>query len=146
MNLYLTFFVFDVTIKQTTSDFFPLIFGAKGRTPFFMFFVGWLCYELYCCLEIFMLTAGFARVRSKKLKISEMYSSNLIQMLLQFDDLKTPLRHYSLIPPGGGGLLSHTVAHIASTIKVCLQFRFNYSLPFSLYYVPAFISTAFLFS
>lgn len=40
------------------------------------------------------------------------------QLLLQFDALKGTLRHFSLIPSGGGGILAHTVAHIASSIKV----------------------------
>ncbi|KAF9611534.1 hypothetical protein IFM89_032934 [Coptis chinensis] len=36
----------------------------------------------------------------------------------QFDALKGTLRHYSLIPPGGGGILAHSLAHIASLLKV----------------------------
>ncbi|KAL9250567.1 MICOS complex subunit MIC60, mitochondrial-like protein [Drosera capensis] len=28
------------------------------------------------------------------------------------------LRHFSLLPPGGGGLLTHAVAHVASSLKV----------------------------
>ncbi|KAF6149223.1 hypothetical protein GIB67_026079 [Kingdonia uniflora] len=36
----------------------------------------------------------------------------------QFDALKGTLRHYSLIPPGGGGILTHTLAHVASGLKV----------------------------
>lgn len=40
--------------------------------------------------------------------------------LLQFDSLKRTLRHFSLIPAGGGGLLTHVVARIASSIKVKL--------------------------
>ncbi|KAF8411515.1 hypothetical protein HHK36_004067 [Tetracentron sinense] len=35
-----------------------------------------------------------------------------------FDALKGTLRHFSLIPPGGGGILAHTLAHIASWLKV----------------------------
>ncbi|KAK1267283.1 hypothetical protein QJS04_geneDACA000718 [Acorus gramineus] len=35
-----------------------------------------------------------------------------------FDALKGKLRHYSLIPAGGGGILTHAVAHIASSIKM----------------------------
>lgn len=45
-------------------------------------------------------------------------TETILQLNQKFDALKTPLRHYSLIPPGGGGILSHTVAHIASGIKV----------------------------
>ncbi|GFP89235.1 micos complex subunit mic60 [Phtheirospermum japonicum] len=36
----------------------------------------------------------------------------------KFDALKGTLRHFSLIPPGGGGILSHSLAHIASWLKV----------------------------
>lgn len=36
----------------------------------------------------------------------------------QFDTLKGTLRHFSLIPPGGGGILAHSLAHIASWLKV----------------------------
>ncbi|PKI76362.1 hypothetical protein CRG98_003284 [Punica granatum] len=35
-----------------------------------------------------------------------------------FDTLKGTLRHFSLIPPGGGGILAHSLAHIASWLKV----------------------------
>ncbi|KAK1314014.1 hypothetical protein QJS10_CPA06g00601 [Acorus calamus] len=35
-----------------------------------------------------------------------------------FDALKGKLRHYSLIPAGGGGILTHAVARIASSIKM----------------------------
>ncbi|KAE8706844.1 hypothetical protein F3Y22_tig00110388pilonHSYRG00399 [Hibiscus syriacus] len=35
-----------------------------------------------------------------------------------FNALKGSLRHYSLIPPGGGGILTHSLAHIASWLKV----------------------------
>ncbi|RZC85124.1 hypothetical protein C5167_007739 [Papaver somniferum] len=37
---------------------------------------------------------------------------------MQFTTLKDTLRHYSLIPPGGGGILTHTIAHVASSLKV----------------------------
>ncbi|CAA0806398.1 Unknown protein [Striga hermonthica] len=43
------------------------------------------------------------------------YQNNLLS--LQFDALKSTLRHYSLIPPGGGGILSHSLAYIASWLK-----------------------------
>ncbi|GER48971.1 formation of crista junctions protein 1 [Striga asiatica] len=43
------------------------------------------------------------------------YQNNLLS--LQFDGLKSTLRHYSLIPPGGGGILSHSLAYIASWLK-----------------------------
>ncbi|KHG01599.1 Formation of crista junctions 1 [Gossypium arboreum] len=35
-----------------------------------------------------------------------------------FNALKGTLRHFSLIPPGGGGILTHCLAHIASWLKV----------------------------
>ncbi|MBA0805030.1 hypothetical protein Gohar_004575, partial [Gossypium harknessii] len=37
---------------------------------------------------------------------------------LMFNSLKGNLRHFSLIPPGGGGILTHSLAHIASWLKV----------------------------
>ncbi|MBA0655889.1 hypothetical protein Goklo_008310 [Gossypium klotzschianum] len=37
---------------------------------------------------------------------------------LMFNALKGNLRHFSLIPPGGGGILTHSLAHIASWLKV----------------------------
>lgn len=42
----------------------------------------------------------------------------LPQLNHEFDSLKGTLRHFSLIPPGGGGILSHSLAHIASWLKV----------------------------
>lgn len=41
-----------------------------------------------------------------------------LQLSQKFDYLKGTLRHFSLIPAGGGGLLTHAVAHIASSIKM----------------------------
>ncbi|KAL3630189.1 hypothetical protein CASFOL_023173 [Castilleja foliolosa] len=40
------------------------------------------------------------------------------QLNHKFDALKGTLRHFSLIPPCGGGILSHSLAHIASWLKV----------------------------
>ncbi|KAI3981087.1 hypothetical protein MKX01_032227 [Papaver californicum] len=40
------------------------------------------------------------------------------QLNQKFTTLKDTLRHYSLIPPGGGGILTHTLAHVASSLKV----------------------------
>ncbi|MQL84230.1 hypothetical protein Taro_016728 [Colocasia esculenta] len=37
---------------------------------------------------------------------------------MYFDTLKGTLRHFGLIPPGGGGMLAHILAHIASSIKM----------------------------
>ncbi|KAK6150458.1 hypothetical protein DH2020_015390 [Rehmannia glutinosa] len=39
-------------------------------------------------------------------------------LIALLDALKGTLRHFSLIPPGGGGILSHSLAHIASWLKV----------------------------
>ncbi|KAK6922957.1 Mitochondrial inner membrane protein Mitofilin [Dillenia turbinata] len=41
-----------------------------------------------------------------------------LQLNQKFDRLKGPLRHFGMIPPGGGGILTHAVAHIASWLKV----------------------------
>ncbi|KAJ0975105.1 hypothetical protein J5N97_017070 [Dioscorea zingiberensis] len=41
-----------------------------------------------------------------------------MQLNQKFDSMKGTLRHFSLIPAGGGGILAHTVAHIASSIKM----------------------------
>ncbi|KAI3451113.1 hypothetical protein Pfo_007778 [Paulownia fortunei] len=45
-------------------------------------------------------------------------TDTLSQLNHKFDALKGTLRHFSLIPPGGGGILSHSLAHIASWLKV----------------------------
>ncbi|KAF5960617.1 hypothetical protein HYC85_001826 [Camellia sinensis] len=37
-----------------------------------------------------------------------------------FDALKGTLRHFSMIPPGGGGILAHSLAHVASLLKITL--------------------------
>ncbi|KAK4849020.1 hypothetical protein QYF36_019894 [Acer negundo] len=42
----------------------------------------------------------------------------LLQLNQKFDSLKGTLRHFSLIPPGGGGILTHSLAHVASWLKV----------------------------
>ncbi|XP_042495159.1 MICOS complex subunit MIC60 isoform X1 [Macadamia integrifolia] len=41
-----------------------------------------------------------------------------LQLNEKFDSLKGLLRHYSLIPSGGGGILAHSLAHVASWLKV----------------------------
>ncbi|KAJ4967600.1 hypothetical protein NE237_019449 [Protea cynaroides] len=41
-----------------------------------------------------------------------------LQLNEKFDALKGLLRHYSLLPPGGGGILAHSLAHVASWLKV----------------------------
>ena len=51
---------------------------------------------------------------------STFYQSNF-QSFMQFVNMKGTLRHYSLIPLGGGGILAHTLAHIASGLKVFMQ-------------------------
>ncbi|XP_010905923.1 MICOS complex subunit MIC60, mitochondrial isoform X2 [Elaeis guineensis] len=45
-------------------------------------------------------------------------SSTHMQLNQKFDSLKRNLRHFSLIPAGGGGMLTHAVAHFASSIKM----------------------------
>ncbi|XP_008812718.2 MICOS complex subunit MIC60-like isoform X2 [Phoenix dactylifera] len=45
-------------------------------------------------------------------------SSTQMQLNQKFDSLKRNLRHFSLIPAGGGGILTHAVAHFASSIKM----------------------------
>ncbi|KAI8030685.1 MICOS complex subunit mic60 [Camellia lanceoleosa] len=41
-----------------------------------------------------------------------------LQLKHKFDALKGTLRHFSMIPPGGGGILAHSLAHVASLLKV----------------------------
>ncbi|KAL1364857.1 hypothetical protein HN51_013002 [Arachis hypogaea] len=41
-----------------------------------------------------------------------------LQLKQKFDSLKGTLRHFSFFPPGGGGILAHSLAHIASWLKV----------------------------
>ncbi|KAK7247461.1 hypothetical protein RIF29_42344 [Crotalaria pallida] len=41
-----------------------------------------------------------------------------LQLKQKFDTLKGTLRHFSFIPHGGGGLLAHSLAHVASWLKV----------------------------
>ncbi|CAK9185768.1 unnamed protein product [Ilex paraguariensis] len=45
-------------------------------------------------------------------------TDTLLQLNYKFDTLKGTLRHFSLIPPGGGGILTHSLAHVASWLKV----------------------------
>lgn len=41
-----------------------------------------------------------------------------IPFCMQFNSLKQTIRHFSLIPEGGGGILTHALARVASSIKV----------------------------
>lgn len=41
-----------------------------------------------------------------------------LQLKQKFDDLKGTLRYFSFLPPGGGGILAHSLARIASLLKV----------------------------
>ncbi|KAJ0041005.1 hypothetical protein Pint_26672 [Pistacia integerrima] len=41
-----------------------------------------------------------------------------LQLNQKFDTLKGTLQHFSLIPSGGGGILTHSLAHVASWLKV----------------------------
>ncbi|XP_030468674.2 MICOS complex subunit MIC60, mitochondrial isoform X1 [Syzygium oleosum] len=45
-------------------------------------------------------------------------SDTMLQLNHQFDTLKGTLRHFSLIPPGGGGILAHSLARVASWLKI----------------------------
>ncbi|PQQ03938.1 uncharacterized protein Pyn_33417 [Prunus yedoensis var. nudiflora] len=45
-------------------------------------------------------------------------TDTLLQLNQKFDALKGTVRHLSLIPLGGGGILAHSLAHIASCLKV----------------------------
>ncbi|GMI99412.1 hypothetical protein like AT4G39690 [Hibiscus trionum] len=45
-------------------------------------------------------------------------TDTLLQLNQKFNAMKGTLRHFSLIPPGGGGILTHSLAHIASWLKV----------------------------
>lgn len=50
---------------------------------------------------------------------SQKYGTDtLSQLNHKFDAMKGTLRHFSLIPPGGGGMLSHSLAQVASWLKV----------------------------
>ncbi|KAH1051143.1 hypothetical protein GLYMA_08G139400v4 [Glycine max] len=41
-----------------------------------------------------------------------------LQLKQKFDALKGSVRHFSFFPPGGGGMLAHSLAHVASWLKV----------------------------
>ncbi|KAG8066412.1 hypothetical protein GUJ93_ZPchr0004g39221 [Zizania palustris] len=41
-----------------------------------------------------------------------------MELKQKFNSLKETIRHFSLIPAGGGGSLTHAVAHVASFIKI----------------------------
>ncbi|XP_076883394.1 MICOS complex subunit MIC60, mitochondrial-like [Bidens hawaiensis] len=45
-------------------------------------------------------------------------TDTILQLNHKFDGLKGTLQHYSLMPPGGGGILAHSLAYIASVLKV----------------------------
>ncbi|MCD7468813.1 hypothetical protein HAX54_007306 [Datura stramonium] len=45
-------------------------------------------------------------------------SDTVLQLNHKFDTLKGTLRHFSLIPPGGSGILTHSLASVASWLKV----------------------------
>ncbi|XP_022741255.1 uncharacterized protein LOC111292895 isoform X1 [Durio zibethinus] len=45
-------------------------------------------------------------------------TDTLLELNQKFNALKGTLRHFSLILPGGGGILTHSLAHIASWLKV----------------------------
>ncbi|KAM3371286.1 hypothetical protein ACQJBY_018586 [Aegilops geniculata] len=45
-------------------------------------------------------------------------SDTRMELKQKFNSLKAAIRHFGLIPSGGGGILTHAVAHVASNIKV----------------------------
>lgn len=45
-------------------------------------------------------------------------TDTMMQLNQKFNALKGTLRHFSLIPPGGGGILTHSLARVASWLKV----------------------------
>nr|XP_027079173.1 MICOS complex subunit MIC60-like [Coffea arabica] len=45
-------------------------------------------------------------------------TDTVLQLNHKFDALRGTLRRYSLIPLGGGGILAHSLAHVASWLKV----------------------------
>ncbi|KAK6238052.1 hypothetical protein QUC31_003521 [Theobroma cacao] len=49
---------------------------------------------------------------------AKFYAKILCFTFDMFNSLKGTLRHFSLIPPGGGGILTHSLAHIATWLKV----------------------------
>ncbi|KAF0890843.1 hypothetical protein E2562_004321 [Oryza meyeriana var. granulata] len=50
--------------------------------------------------------------------VLEYGSDTPMELKQKFNSLKETIRHFSLIPAGGGGILTHAVAHVASTIKI----------------------------
>uniref|UniRef100_A0A0D9WA35 MICOS complex subunit MIC60 n=1 Tax=Leersia perrieri TaxID=77586 RepID=A0A0D9WA35_9ORYZ len=49
--------------------------------------------------------------------VLEYGSDTPMELNQKFNSLKEKIRHFSLIPEGGGGILTHAVAHVASSIK-----------------------------
>lgn len=45
-------------------------------------------------------------------------SDSRVELKQKFNSLKKTIRHFSLIPAGGGGILTHAVARVASSIKI----------------------------
>uniref|UniRef100_A0A0E0DIW5 MICOS complex subunit MIC60 n=1 Tax=Oryza meridionalis TaxID=40149 RepID=A0A0E0DIW5_9ORYZ len=50
--------------------------------------------------------------------VLEYGSDTPMDLKQKFNSLKETVRHFSLIPAGGGGMLTHAVAHVASSIKI----------------------------
>uniref|UniRef100_A0A0E0KVR4 MICOS complex subunit MIC60 n=1 Tax=Oryza punctata TaxID=4537 RepID=A0A0E0KVR4_ORYPU len=50
--------------------------------------------------------------------VLEYGSDTPMDLKQKFNSLKETVRHFSLIPVGGGGMLTHAVAHVASSIKI----------------------------
>ncbi|KAL2616485.1 hypothetical protein AAZV13_08G129600 [Glycine max] len=50
-----------------------------------------------------------------------------LQLKQKFDALKGSVRHFSFFPPGGGGMLAHSLAHVASWLKSKERCMFDFS-------------------
>lgn len=50
--------------------------------------------------------------------VLEYGSDTRMELKQKFNSLKETIRHFSLIPSGGGGMLTHAVARVASSIKI----------------------------
>ncbi|KAL6651948.1 hypothetical protein ACP70R_010873 [Stipagrostis hirtigluma subsp. patula] len=50
--------------------------------------------------------------------VLEYGSDTRMELKQKFNSLKETIRHFSLIPAGGGGILTHAVARVASSIKI----------------------------
>ncbi|CAD6262084.1 unnamed protein product [Miscanthus lutarioriparius] len=63
--------------------------------------------------EIAKAELAAAIAKEKASQIEQIAEANL-----NFNSLKETIRHFSLLPAGGGGILAHAVARVASSIKI----------------------------